>query len=529
MNRRRTPEEQAENQQPRALRGLQRQRLIDACISALHIHGPSKTTVEKVVAIAQMSPGIVRFYFDSKDALLVASLEFLATEFEDNVLLPITARCEQPVEALKALVELYLSADIASTRKVSVWYSFWGEASSRQEYLEICGARDAKFERLVNDLIGRVIATERITTFNTDAIALGLIGVLELLWQSFAFQPESSIDRDQARTRAMAYLSSIFPTAFTEPVANAQGRLSEAAYTRVQQLPLERAGLFRHSWQCVGLAAELSAPGHYLTLDGAYEPVLVLKTADGTLRAYQNLCPSRSHILLMARQGQIAQGIHCELHGLQFDAEGTAQEGGLTLSPLEVLNHQGLVFVRSHSAPGKATPLPALDLPKSQLTILSEGGQTSVQVSDTVVAADWKIGVELWLERAATLSHHAWDQRTQAEPGRTGQYLAPNQWLETTASGCLLSQWVPLATGQSRLRQFHIKLTPAGTRESPPPNGQPDMPNPDIQFAESMQRSLELRLGSALGPEWAPDALLSFHQSIAALSPGGPKDAGDLS
>ena len=167
MNRRRTPEEQAENQQPRALRGLQRQRLIDACISALHIHGPSKTTVEKVVAIAQMSPGIVRFYFDSKDALLVASLEFLATEFEDNVLLPITARCEQPVEALKALVELYLSADIASTRKVSVWYSFWGEASSRQEYLEICGARDAKFERLVNDLIGRVIATERITTFNT--------------------------------------------------------------------------------------------------------------------------------------------------------------------------------------------------------------------------------------------------------------------------------------------------------------------------------------------------------------------------
>ena len=31
----------------------QRQRLIDACISALHIYGPSRTTVEKVVAIAQ--------------------------------------------------------------------------------------------------------------------------------------------------------------------------------------------------------------------------------------------------------------------------------------------------------------------------------------------------------------------------------------------------------------------------------------------------------------------------------------------
>ena len=36
----------------RASRVRQRQRLIDACISALHIHGPSRTTVEKVVALA---------------------------------------------------------------------------------------------------------------------------------------------------------------------------------------------------------------------------------------------------------------------------------------------------------------------------------------------------------------------------------------------------------------------------------------------------------------------------------------------
>ena len=66
----------------RAGRSRQRQRLIDACISALHLYGPSRTTVEKVVAIAKMSPGIVRFYFDSKAAMLVASLQFLAAEFE---------------------------------------------------------------------------------------------------------------------------------------------------------------------------------------------------------------------------------------------------------------------------------------------------------------------------------------------------------------------------------------------------------------------------------------------------------------
>src|SRR5579862_4339236 len=122
--------------------GRQRQRLIDACISALHIYGPSRTTVEKVVAIAKMSPGIVRFYFDSKAAMLVASLQFLAAEFEEQVLVPVAKLKHNPVAALELLVDLYLDPEIASPRKVSVWYAFWGEASSRQEYYDICGQKD---------------------------------------------------------------------------------------------------------------------------------------------------------------------------------------------------------------------------------------------------------------------------------------------------------------------------------------------------------------------------------------------------
>ncbi len=105
----------------RASRVRQRQRLIEACISALHIYGPSRTTVERVVALADLSPGIVRFYFESKAAMLVASLEFLAADFEQRVQLPVIRLKHTPVRALELLVELYLDQDIASPRKVSVW------------------------------------------------------------------------------------------------------------------------------------------------------------------------------------------------------------------------------------------------------------------------------------------------------------------------------------------------------------------------------------------------------------------------
>jgi TetR/AcrR family transcriptional repressor of bet genes len=166
----------------RASRIRQRKRLIDACISALHIHGPSRTTVEKVVAIAGMSPGIVRFYFDSKAAMLVASLQFLAAEFEERVLVPVAQLKDRPVRALETLVDLYLDPDIASPRKVSVWYAFWGEASSRQEYYDICGQKDESFAALVRELVERLIIEAQAPHLDPDGVALGLIGVLEMLW-----------------------------------------------------------------------------------------------------------------------------------------------------------------------------------------------------------------------------------------------------------------------------------------------------------------------------------------------------------
>ena len=192
----------------RASRMRQRQRLIDACISALHLYGPSRTTVEKVVSIAGLSPGTVSFYFDSKAAMLIAALEFLATEFEQLLLLPVAQIKDDPVRALELLVDLYLDPAVASTRKISVWYSFWGEATARKEYHEICGKRDESFAFLVRELIESVMHKAAAPHLDADAMALGLIGCLEMLWQDFAFQQEEDIDRPAAKRRCLAYLRS---------------------------------------------------------------------------------------------------------------------------------------------------------------------------------------------------------------------------------------------------------------------------------------------------------------------------------
>ena len=326
----------------RARGSRQRQRLIDACIAALHLYGPSRTTVEKVVAIADLSPGIVRFYFDSKDAMLLASLGYLAAEFEERVLVPVGRLKDSPARALELLVDLYLDPEIASTRKVSVWYSFWGEASSRQEYLDICGKNDEDFAVLVRQLMERLIAETGARHLDADGVALGLIGVLEVLWQGFAFQSEESIDRAAARERSLAYLRSVFPGRFaaeTAPVAGNQ--LPAWAYASEPLLALEREHLLRPSWQVVGYTTDFAnTGGRTYTFDGR-------RLEDAIPGDRTSLEMTRAGPLLLARAPQ---------------PEGEARAGAAAGWPAE---WAGL-------RPGR--------------------------VQEIAVAANWKLVVEQWLE-----------------------------------------------------------------------------------------------------------------------------------
>ncbi len=213
----------------------------------------------------------MRFYFDSKDAMLLASLGYLAAEFEERVLVPVGRLKDSPARALELLVDLYLDPEIASTRKVSVWYSFWGEASSRQEYLDICGKKDEDFAVLVRQLMERLIAETGARHLDADGVALGLIGVLEVLWQGFAFQSEESIDRAAARERSLAYLRSVFPGSFAAgraPVADA--RLPAWAYcerasarARARASAATRAGRW---WATHGLDANRQAGPTWCTI-----------------------------------------------------------------------------------------------------------------------------------------------------------------------------------------------------------------------------------------------------------------------
>ena len=488
------------------IRQRQRLRLIDACISALHIYGPSRTTVEKVVALADLSPGIVRFYFDSKAAMLVASLEHLAAEFEERVLQPVARLKDTPVEALRLLVELYLDADIASPRKVSVWYAFWGEASARQEYQDICGQKDEEFASLVRELIERLIAARSATHLDADGVALGLIGVLEVLWQGIAFESEANIDRSAAVARALAYLRSVFPGEFAarggmarekpEPAHVQGGRLPASAYADAALLGAERERLLRPAWQLLGHEAELRAAGDFLTADLAGERALVVRAERGKLHALRNTCRRRPHALLTQRRGRLQSAIHCAMHNLTYTFDGRLVAGDTPgdLAQLEVRIEHGLILVRAVGAPIPGAREGAFE---GFSKLVPRG------VTDFEVAADWKVLVEQWLEN------------TSAQQ----QFLAPNQLIDIEPAGGVIYQVMPAGPGRSRLRRFEFGARRAVPGRSAWRRQLEARLAAQLELAESTQSGLmggvpEDDHGDA-GPI-AP-ALAEFRDSIAAL------------
>ena len=526
----------------------QRQRLIDACISALHIYGPSRTTVEKVVAIAKMSPGIVRFYFASKAAMLVASLQFLAAEFEEQLLVPVARLKSKPVAALELMVDLYLDPEIASPRKVSVWYSFWGEASSRQEYYDICGQKDEGFAVLVHDLIERLIVETAQPQLDPKAIALGLMGALEMLWQEFAFRSEADIDRAAAKRRCMDYLRSIFPGQFAPPAnlhESASGgapgakRLAGWTFANARLFALERERVFHDAWQLVGLGPQIPNAGDFIAAELGVERALVVRDQAGRLRAYRNSCTEAAHSLTAATTGN-SSIITCAVHGLQFGLDGKRRgpRGGADLSPLDLLLLGELILVRRASR--AATTLNEELWRELELPI---GLRPAGAPIDTHISADWKLVVEQLLESAAGATPAApargalgdgvsagWSARRYAQLfgsscdfERRLRFVAPNHWVESRADGVTVLQVLPIAPGRSRLREHRYSLCgddrPATALQYLAARLRPQSRRSMIALAESTQQGLvvfgyEAAQGAASVPEAA-----AFRQYLLARIP----------
>jgi phenylpropionate dioxygenase-like ring-hydroxylating dioxygenase large terminal subunit len=120
---------------------------------------------------------------------------------------------------------------------------------------------------------------------------------------------------------------------------------------------VEMARLIRPAWQIVCHASDVAAPGDWRTLDILGESVLVIRGADGAIRAFANVCRHRGSRLVDGEAG-CAKRLTCPYHAWTYAADGRLvgvpqredypglDPAALGLIPVELENWRGFLFVR---------------------------------------------------------------------------------------------------------------------------------------------------------------------------------------
>jgi TetR/AcrR family transcriptional regulator, transcriptional repressor of bet genes len=198
-----------------------RVQLIEATIDSLSKRGFAEFTLAQVAQAARLSQGIVNFYFRSKEALLVETLKYMEAEYEQFWTAAVRRAGPRAVDKLAAMIAADFDPVMASRKKVTVWYAFWGEARWRPEYLKICQSLSESYFTETRSLCCEIVEAGDYVEIDPDTVARGLNAMIDGLWLDILTSP-TAIDRKEAKRTCLALLAAVFPREFAGHLAAAR-------------------------------------------------------------------------------------------------------------------------------------------------------------------------------------------------------------------------------------------------------------------------------------------------------------------
>lgn len=90
-------------------------------------------------------------------------------------------------------------------------------------------------------------------------------------------------------------------------------RIPIEAYVSADYARAEGDRLWARVWQIACREEEIPAVGDYLTYDILDQSIIVVRSAEGTIRAHHNVCPHRGRRI--TRGCGHANRLHCRFHG----------------------------------------------------------------------------------------------------------------------------------------------------------------------------------------------------------------------
>lgn len=107
---------------------IRRQELIDATLKVIEEHGFQATTIGKISEASGLSVGIVSHYFGGKQGLLEATMRYLLSLLQRDLLSSLDARPSDAHSRLMAIVDANFSGAQTVQKSAKTWLAFWAQA-----------------------------------------------------------------------------------------------------------------------------------------------------------------------------------------------------------------------------------------------------------------------------------------------------------------------------------------------------------------------------------------------------------------
>lgn len=173
--------------------------LEDAALVCIARGGIRDFTVDKIVAEAGVSRGLITHHFGSMDGLLVAVYSRMYSEWIAAISTP-----RQGLSPLEALVETLVSPALFSREVLNVWLTLWGEIANNPVLRAEHRARYGEYRETIAQALRQ--AAPPGSRFDADLVASAFICLVDGLGVQRCIEPDL-LPKAAARAACWALLS----------------------------------------------------------------------------------------------------------------------------------------------------------------------------------------------------------------------------------------------------------------------------------------------------------------------------------
>jgi TetR/AcrR family transcriptional repressor of bet genes len=178
-----------------------RQSLIAAALDCLSRRGPHGAGVREICDRAGVSPGLLRHYFDGKDALVIEAYRTLTQEYHENLRDVLTRPSKSAEQRLRSFFAAYFTNPATGEERVGAYIAFWALGRTNPTILRIQRSAYRRLRKVLAPVLNE-LASDRGVEVDAEQVATSLVALLDGYWLDMCIDPKRF---SSARTNAACW------------------------------------------------------------------------------------------------------------------------------------------------------------------------------------------------------------------------------------------------------------------------------------------------------------------------------------